>query len=175
MSEITGPELQRRRLERRRNVAFSLFLTGGLMGRVLEEELRPYGVTSTELGLLSVLGIQGQVTPTHLSEQLGTRPTTLSSQIQGLIARGFVRRLENPDDGRSYLLELTDDGHDAWLGAGPALRSALRRVEESLEVPIDDVEQTLVALERGLRRSLGQDPNAPDLRQRANAADSGRS
>ena len=151
-------------MARQRNVAYSLFLTGGLMGRLLEDELRPYGVTGTEIGLLSAIGRAGKATPSLLSDVLGTRPTTLSSQIQGLIARGYVRRLENPADGRSYLIELTPDGDRAWHGAMPALRATLERIEQALEVPIDDVEEALVALERGLRISLGEDPSAPDLR-----------
>jgi DNA-binding MarR family transcriptional regulator len=156
VSGPTGSELQRRRRARGRNVAYSLFLADGLMGRLLEEELRAGAVSSTELGLLSAIGIQGAATPRRLAEHLGTRPTTLSSQIQAVIERGFVRRLENPDDGRSYLLELTPEGRQAWQGAWPALRSALHRVEAALDVPIDDVEETLVALERGLRRALGE-------------------
>lgn len=134
------------------------------MGRVLEEELRRFGVSGTELGLLSAIGRAGKATPSMLSEQLGTRPTTLSSQIQGLIASGYVHRLENPADGRSYLLELTADGERAWHDAIPALRAALVRIEQALEIPIDDVEEALVVLERGLRRSLGEDPTAPDQR-----------
>lgn len=151
-------------MARQRNVAYSLFLTGGLMGRVLDEELRRFGVSGTELGLLSAIGRAGNATPSMLSEILGTRPTTLSSRIQGLIARGFVRRVENPADGRSYLLELTPDGEREWKDAMPALRATLLRVEEALEIPIDDVEEALVALERGLRISLGEDPTAPDQR-----------
>lgn len=151
-------------MARQRNVAYSLFLTGGLMGRLLEEELRRFGVSGTELGLLSAVGRAGRATPTQLVEQLGTRPTTLSSRIQGVIARGLVRRVPNPEDGRSYLLELTAEGEREWLDAMPALRATLVRIEEALEVPIDDVEETLVVLERGLRRSLGEDPTAPDQR-----------
>jgi DNA-binding MarR family transcriptional regulator len=169
VARARGGDIWQRRMARQRNVAYSVFLTGGLMGRLLEEELRPFGVTGTEVGLLSAIGRAGKATPSALSEQLGTRPTTLSSQIRGLIARGYVRRLDNPADGRSYLLELTAEGEQAWTGAMPALRATLLKIEQELEVPIDDVEEALVALERGLRRSLGEDPSAPDLRGDASA------
>jgi DNA-binding MarR family transcriptional regulator len=158
------PSTQARRQARQRNVAYSLFLAGGLMSRLLEEELRSLGLSANELGLLSAIGRAGRATPSELSEQLGTRPTTLSAQINGIVAHRYVRRVSNPEDGRSYYLELTATGERAWNDAVPALQATLVNVERALDVPIDDVEETLVELERGLRRALGEDPAAPDIR-----------
>ena len=42
--------------------------------------------------------------------ELGVAPTTLSAMIDRLVQKGQVRRVPHPDDGRSYLLELTPQG-----------------------------------------------------------------
>lgn len=153
---MTGPSraTQRRRQQRGRNVAFSLFITSGLLGRVLEEELDGSGLTPNDLGMLSAIGMPGGVTPSALAEGLGVRQSTLTTRIQALVDRRLVRRVAHPADGRSYQLELTAAGSRAWEGAVTALRATLSRIEGELDVPIDDVEEGLVELERALRAAL---------------------
>jgi DNA-binding MarR family transcriptional regulator len=151
---------QERRQQRGRNVAFSLFITSGLLGRLLEEELGPGRLTPNDLGMLSAIGMPGGITPSALAWQLGVRQSTLTTRIQGLVDRRLVRRVAHPDDGRSYQLELTPSGKRAWEGAATALRGALLRIEGELDVPIDDVEEALVELERALRATLGDDTNS---------------
>ena len=43
--------------------------------------------------------------------------TTVSSYVKRLEPRGHVERAPNPDDGRSYLLHLTDAGRVAHTDA----------------------------------------------------------
>jgi DNA-binding MarR family transcriptional regulator len=151
-------DTQARRQARGRNFAFSLFISSGLLGRLFEEEFRRTRVRTTEFGLLSAIGLPGGVTPTALAEQLGVPPTTLSARIRALEQRRYVRRIRNVDDGRSYRLELTPAGRRAWERGWPALRAVLARTEEQLDVPIDDLEETLVELERALRAALASEP-----------------
>ena len=154
---MAGPSrsTQERRQQRGRNVAFSLFITSGLLGRLLEDELGSSRLTPNDLGMLSALGVSGGLTPSALADLLGVRQSTLTTRIQGLVDRRLVRRVAHPADGRSYRIELTASGKRAWEGAVAALRAALSRIEDELDVPIDDVEETLVELERALRVTLG--------------------
>jgi DNA-binding MarR family transcriptional regulator len=153
---VAGPRrsTQDRRQQRARNAAFSLFITSGLLGRLLEEELDSSGLTPNDLGMLSAIGMPGGITPSALAEQLGVRQSTLTTRIQALVDRRLVRRVSHPVDGRSYQLELTAAGTRAWEDAAAALRASLSRIERALAVPIDDVEEALVELERALRATL---------------------
>lgn len=160
---MAGPSraTQERRLRRRRNLAFSLFITDGLLARVLEEELRTRSALSPgDLGMLSAIGLPGRITPSALADQLGARQSTMTTRIQGLVDRRLVRRVAHPADGRSYEIELTAAGKRAWQDAGGALRSTLARIEDELEVPIDEVEEALVEVERALRALLATDTNS---------------
>ena len=71
------------------------------------------------------------VTPSAISQQTGIPTTTLRDNVQRLVDRGLVRRAPNPADGRSYLIELTDElgvRFDDSLGGKHAFRSACERV-----------------------------------------------
>lgn len=61
-----------------------------------------------------------------LADEIGLDKSTMSRQVTSLIKLGLVRRRPDPEDGRAFLLELSDEGerqlaelsqqrHDAWL------------------------------------------------------------
>jgi DNA-binding MarR family transcriptional regulator len=147
-----------RRKARRRNTAFSLYIVGALVAQLLEEELAPSRLTANDLGLLSAVGPAGRTTPTELSVLLGTPPTTLTRRIRALVQRRYVRRIANPDDGRSYQIELTHTGHRVWRSSLTAVQRTLARIEDELRVDVDDLEEMLIDLECALHAALGRDP-----------------
>jgi DNA-binding MarR family transcriptional regulator len=70
--------------------------------------------------------------------------TTASDVVRRLEQRGHVRRLPNPEDGRSFLFELTPAGDREWRrGFG-----ALRRIDDRLarELDADAMRAALVDL-----------------------------
>jgi len=50
------------------------------------------------------------LTTLELSERVGVQWPALVRTLNGLEAEGLVRRSENPDDGRSRLIDITDAG-----------------------------------------------------------------
>jgi DNA-binding MarR family transcriptional regulator len=96
----------------------------------------------------------GSVTPTDLAELLGMPPTTLSGHIERLVRQGVVRRVGNPADGRSYLLELTDEGVQAFRTGAQGLHKTLAALEKHLDRPTDEVLDALESLDGALRRAL---------------------
>ncbi len=83
------------------------------------------------------------VTPSKLSAASGMPMTTLRDNIQRLVDRGLVRRVENAEDGRSYLVVLTAAGKRAIKAADPALLRAYLAVERRLGRPLEDYQQAL--------------------------------
>src|SRR5690606_20214224 len=47
---------------------------------------------------------------TSLGPKMGIEPTSLSRTLKNLEERGLIARKPNPDDGRSVLILLTDEG-----------------------------------------------------------------
>ena len=136
------------------NVLLRLFTTGQLANQLIARELDPVGISPNQFGVTSVIGVFGPITPTDLAGRLGMAPTTLSAWIRRLDDAGHVRRSPNPDDGRSYLLELTEEGRKAMAVAGPRFQAALAALETELGDDAETVGAAGAALEAALRRAL---------------------
>jgi DNA-binding MarR family transcriptional regulator len=122
------------------------------MVQLVERELAADGVEASDYGALSLIGARGELRLTELAVQLGTPLTTMSDVVRRLEARGHVRRRPNPDDGRSFLFELTARGDREWRRGW----SALQRVNERLaeEVDFDDMRRALTSLGDAFSRAL---------------------
>lgn len=111
------------------------------MTLLVERELAADGVESSGYAALSLIGARSGMRLTELSEQLGLPLTTASDVVRRLESRGHVRRRPNPDDGRSFLFELTARGDREWRrGWG-----ALQRIDAHLGARVD-VEGTRASL-----------------------------
>lgn len=129
-----------------------------LVGDLLDREFRRAGLSTADFALASSLRIMQPATPTALAAQLGTAPTTLSAAMQRLERRGYLRRLPNPEDGRSVLVELTVAGDEWVTSAYPPFRAARERLEHELGTTWEEAGAGLAALEDALRRALEKTP-----------------
>src|SRR3954465_13472720 len=93
-------------------------------GAIVERELDAVGLPSYLFGLLSQIHRLQPVAPTQIAAATGSPLTTLRDNIQRRAGRGLVRRVRNPADGRSYLLELTTHGDMLVRAAGEPLERA---------------------------------------------------
>ena len=116
----------------------AIFTAGALVDRLVDEELEAAGVPSQLFSLLAWIYALGPISPTGLSQETGMPPTTLRDNLHRLVERGDVRRAPNPDDGRSYLIELTAAGRAKMRAALPPLRAVLARLTEHLPRPRDE-------------------------------------
>jgi len=99
------------------------------MSQLVERELAADGVAVDGYATLSLIGFRGSLRLTEIAGLLGMPLTTASDAVRRLESRRYVRRRQNPDDGRSFLFELTAAGDREWRrGWG-----ALQRINEGLE------------------------------------------
>ncbi|MGQ0838574.1 MarR family winged helix-turn-helix transcriptional regulator [Actinokineospora sp.] len=78
-------------------------------------ELTRFDLTLAEFGVLVGLrraGAPYRLKPNELSQSLLLSSGGTSNIVNRLVARGLVRRESAPDDGRSTLITLTDNGRD---------------------------------------------------------------
>jgi DNA-binding MarR family transcriptional regulator len=81
--------------------------------RISDETLRAVGLDSLAPGLASVLhGLDesGDCTINALIEKTHLPNGTLTGLLDTLEQEGYVRRTRNPDDGRSWIIQLTGRG-----------------------------------------------------------------
>jgi DNA-binding MarR family transcriptional regulator len=125
------------------------------MAQLVEIELAADGVESNGYGMLSLIGVRGPVRLTEIAAELGLPLTTASDVMRRLESRNHVRRTPNPEDGRSFLFELTARGDREWRrGWG-----ALQRINAALLAEIDEpaTRTALEELNRGFAAALTDD------------------
>ncbi|MCF6475667.1 MarR family transcriptional regulator [Nonomuraea sp. MG754425] len=67
------------------------------------------GLTATEEKTLDLLERLGTLTARQLSEHSGLAPASVTGLIDRLERKGFARRVRNPEDRRSVLVEAVPD------------------------------------------------------------------
>jgi DNA-binding MarR family transcriptional regulator len=126
------------------------------VAQVVERHLEPVGVPGYLLALVTHVRDHAPVTPSGIAAASGIPLTTLRDNIQRLVDRGLARRIPNPDDARSYLLELTPAGEAMTRAADPALLEAYTAVESRLPRPRAEYERMLDELSEALRGTLDE-------------------
>jgi DNA-binding MarR family transcriptional regulator len=89
----------------------------------VDEVLKPYELTFARYELLMMLHFssRGSMPVKKASERLQVHPTSITNAVDRLESAGLVRRLPHPTDGRSSLIEVTDEGRRLALKATDAL------------------------------------------------------
>jgi DNA-binding MarR family transcriptional regulator len=142
------PDLEVGRLQ----VTARLSRIGAHLARRQEATFSRFGLGRGEVGLLSALRIAGppyRSSPTRLAKGLMLSSAGVTSRIDRLEGRGLVRRLDDPNDRRGVVIELTDAG----LEIVDAAVAANTVSEHQLLDRLDPGEIT--ALEEILRKLLG--------------------
>jgi DNA-binding MarR family transcriptional regulator len=92
------------------------------MAQLVDRELAADGVEANGYAILSLIGVRGPVRLTELATELGLPLTTTSDVVRRLEAQRLVRRMPNPEDGRSYLFALSAAGDREWRRGWGALQ-----------------------------------------------------
>jgi DNA-binding MarR family transcriptional regulator len=131
-----------------------VYSTGQLMAVLVSAELEKVGVVPRLFSFLGWIDVLQPVTPGTLAAETGMPPTTIRDYVRELTERGVVRKRRNPDDGRSYLLELTAQGRRVVDRARPALVAAHEKLEPYLPRPAQDYVDQAVELRAALLKAL---------------------
>jgi DNA-binding MarR family transcriptional regulator len=131
-----------------------VYSTGNLVGFLVDRELAADGISPRLYSFLGWLHLLEPVTPGRLAEESGMPATTIRDYIRELVARGDVRKVPNPEDGRSYLLQLTEQGRALSDRGRPALIRALEQMEPHLKRPAAEYIEATIELRLALRAAL---------------------
>lgn len=122
------------------------------MVQLFDRELAADGVEPDGFAALSLIGVRGSIRLTELAEELGMPLTTTSDVVRRLESRGHVRRRPNPEDGRSFLFELTARGDREWRRGWGAIERILDGLRRDLDE--DVVRAALTDLNTAFDRAL---------------------
>jgi DNA-binding MarR family transcriptional regulator len=137
-------------------VLLDVFILSQLANTLLNDAIEEHGIPGGEFALSSAINAFGPITPTALADRLGIPPTTISSRLARLEQKGHVRRTRHPHDGRSSLLETTDEGRAALQGVFPALQAAHEAIAVHLDRPLEQMREDLAPLILALRAAVDE-------------------
>jgi DNA-binding MarR family transcriptional regulator len=75
---------------------------------------------------------------------------TTSDQLDRLEAAGEARRIPNPADGRSRLIEVTARGQRRLRATGPQIRALERAIVDRLQIGVSDVAASVADLRHAI-------------------------
>jgi len=90
---------------------------GGINRRIkrgMEATLSQFGLSLPDWQVLSTLRNSGSRTPGVLARYLELSSGAMTSRLDALERAGHIRRVPDPEDRRSVLIEITDAGRAAW-------------------------------------------------------------
>lgn len=114
------------------NVLFDVWLVSRATTALVNDAVRSVGLDADEFAIYSVLASTDGMTPTELAHWMAAPATTVSSYVKRFERRGHVQRVPNPDDGRSYRVQLTPDGRSTHRTAGELFQPLLHEVTRRL-------------------------------------------
>jgi DNA-binding MarR family transcriptional regulator len=85
--------------------------------RAMQETLDAFDLSHGEWKVLAILRRAGppyRGKPGTLAKRLALSSGAMTNRLDNMEARGFVRRLDDPDDRRGVIVELTDEGKQLW-------------------------------------------------------------
>ncbi len=119
-----------------------------------------FGISPTAGMVLSAVEGAGRpLTPTDIASRLIVTTASVTSLLDTLERRGFVRRRPHPDDRRRLLVEVTADGQLVLDRLLPGMHAFERRMFEG--VPEADMRQLLGLLGRVQARAAELAAEAP--------------
>ena len=83
-----------------------------------QAELASHRLEPSEYATLHFLGGCGpehRATPSEIAAWQQMSPSGITGRLDALEKRGFVRRAPSPSDRRKVIVELTEEGRQAWL------------------------------------------------------------
>lgn len=141
----------------RLSILYDVHRVARLVHELVEDSLKSQPLNGTEFALYSLLLVTGPARVSEVAEGIAAPLATASKLLDRLEERGHVERTENPADGRSTLVKLTEAGLAAHRAAGRDFGKALRRLHTALGSSLDNVGWALDRLDRALQAALGQD------------------
>lgn len=147
--------------------SFQLQRLAGLSTRIAALAIRPkFGVTPREWRALAVLSYLNEAPLQVLARHSGLLKSQMSRTVSILIERGLIQRSSNPDDGRSVLLRLSDEGERV---AGQILAESHARNDAMLaDLSAAERRQLIALVQRVFKSSL---VHYSDMKKRAPAVD----
>lgn len=127
-------------------LAMRILHAGSAVGDRIERSLEPVGLSLAKMGVLRHLAAGDPIPLGQLAERLSCVRSNVTQLVDRLEADGLVRRLPDPNDRRSVLAAITDEGRRSYEAGARAQAAAEEEILGTLSA--EDQERLARLLER---------------------------
>jgi DNA-binding MarR family transcriptional regulator len=103
------------------------------MLRVRDSELSKRGLTAVEAGALHIIYVIGdKATPAMISKSMLRQHHSVTALLKRMENKGLVMRIESPDRKNTWIISLTEKGHEAYNNSnvGDSLYELMTALQE---------------------------------------------
>ena len=113
-------------------ILLDVFRTNQVRERLVATAMDGLELPPEDYPFYVLIGTEGPWTPTALAARMEMPLSTVLFRVRRLERRGHAERMPNPDDRRSYLVQLSADGQQLLAEARPRFRALAKAVEARL-------------------------------------------
>jgi DNA-binding MarR family transcriptional regulator len=107
-------------------------MTNRILAAVYDQELRPFGLKSSQLSLLVAVTKAAPVRRTELGRLLSLDPSTLTRNLAVMLKHGWIEEVPDDSDQRGAPLQTTPTGRNLLQRIAPAWHRAQSRAKKML-------------------------------------------
>jgi DNA-binding MarR family transcriptional regulator len=107
-------------------------MTSRVLSAIYDEELRPFGLKSSQLSLLVAVTKAGPVRRIELARVLSLDPSTLTRNLAVMLKHGWIEEVPDDGDQRGAPLQTTATGRKLLERLAPAWHRAQARAKAML-------------------------------------------
>lgn len=122
----------------------ALFRATDSFSKAIQKDVKHYGLNVTEFGILEALYHKGKMSIKSLLEKVLITNSSMSYVIEQLIKKAYIKKTKSQTDGRSFLLDLTENGKALMEDAFDQHKDNMHSIIEVLTPEEEDVLRELL-------------------------------
>jgi DNA-binding MarR family transcriptional regulator len=151
--------IQQTSLSPQRDLLYKLHRATFMLDRQGEQILQEQGtLTFSQFLILIAIKHNPNATQCIAARYLGVTQPAVSRQVDNLVARGLINRVENSESRRENNLSLTAEGERELCDAQTILEKKFEILTQ--ETPSEDISATLRTLDRLIQKLRNDTPNS---------------
>ncbi|WP_343809331.1 MarR family transcriptional regulator [Virgibacillus siamensis] len=130
------------------------------IARIVNHHLKEFNITTEQWAVLRTLYESGLITQKTLSERSDKDKATLTKILDLLEKHAYTERVQNPEDRRSFLIQITVKGSRLVEEVGPYLNEVYGEIIEGIDQEkLSLYQEVLTSLEHNIDTLLVYESN----------------
>lgn len=122
------------------SLGYNIHVVSHFIQNVYNQKLGEYDLTHSQAKVIYFLATCGQQTQTDLQNKLYIKPSSINGVIDSLLKHERIRKQPSPEDKRTKLITLTEDGEKLY----DIILRIIRGIENDISQGLSEEEQNMM-------------------------------